>query len=79
VTGQPVIRLVLTTEQREEVKRRAGHDVEAIDLSVEDVKEARGALHFRWRLSTATGIPRRAWTKDDEKVASPDDPKERQP
>jgi hypothetical protein len=69
---QPV-RIVLTPEQREVVKRLSGQHIEAIDLTPDepDAKEpgTSGPLRFRWRLSQATGIPRQAWVteEDDEK------------
>jgi hypothetical protein len=65
---QPV-RLVLTPEQREIVRRMSGQHVEAIDLEPDPQpanKEAKGGvLRFLWRLSAATGIPRQAWVNED--------------
>ena len=59
------VRIVLTPEQRELVKRVSGQHVEAIELEADDTKQQGGPLRFLWRLSDATGIPRRAWTSDD--------------
>lgn len=74
------VRIVLTPEQREVVRRLSGQHVEAIELSPEEGKEAEtsekpgGVLRFLWRLSAATGIPRQAWVQDesepDEKAPS---------
>ena len=65
---QPV-RIVLTPEQREVVKRLSGQHVEAIELSPDDAEAKTpaqgGVLRFLWRLSAATGIPRQAWMTDD--------------
>ncbi len=71
---QPV-RIVLTPEQREVVKRLSGQHVEAIELSA-DGTEAKtpaqgGVLRFLWRLSAATGIPRQAWMNDDDAPGAP--------
>ena len=68
---QPV-RIVLTPEQREVVRRLSGQHVEAIELepeaaeAEEPAKKDRGMLRFRWRLSAATGIPRQAWLPDED-------------
>ena len=71
------VRLVLTPEQREIVKRLSGQHVEAIELEPEKpaANEApkKGVLRFLWRLSAATGIPRQAWLPDEEdRKAKPD-------
>jgi hypothetical protein len=67
---QPV-RIVLTPEQREVVKRLSGQHVEAIELTPEESKNQApatgGPLRFLWRLSQATGIPRQAWVTEDDK------------
>lgn len=60
------VRIVLTEEQRDLVKRLSGQHVEAIELGAEEEKSASGPLRFFWRLSAATGIPRRAWALDEE-------------
>jgi hypothetical protein len=66
MSQQPSIRLVLTPEQREIVRRASGHDIEAIDLSPEDAAVGQAATPVKagWRLSVATGIPRQAWVED---------------
>jgi hypothetical protein len=61
---QQPVRIVLTTEQREMVRRLSGQHVEAIDLEPDDDAKTGGELKFRWRLSDATGIPRQAWMRD---------------
>jgi hypothetical protein len=62
---QPV-RIVLTPEQRETIRRMSGQNFDAIELTPEDAKKAGGgALRLLWRLSAATGIPRQKWSKAD--------------
>ncbi|HEY4129740.1 MAG TPA: hypothetical protein VGM50_03955 [Gemmatimonadaceae bacterium] len=60
------VRIVLTEEQRSLVKRLSGQHVEAIELGAADETSSSGPLRFFWRLSAATGIPRRAWMVDDQ-------------
>jgi hypothetical protein len=66
------VRIVLTPEQREVVRRLSGQHVEALELEPEPArptdppKQPGGVLRFRWRLSAATGIPRQAWLPDEE-------------
>ena len=62
---QPV-KLVLTPEQREMVRRMSGQNIDAIELGPEDTKKGGGPLKFLWRLSTNTGIPRQKWDNEDE-------------
>jgi hypothetical protein len=69
------VRLVLTPEQREVVKRLSGQHVEAIELTPEgEGSQAKpgGVLRFLWRLSAATGIPRQAWVEDEEPGGPPE-------
>lgn len=63
---QDPVRIVLTPEQRELVRRLSGQHVEAIELEPDDAKKTGGPLQFRWRLSAATGIPRQAWIEEDQ-------------
>ena len=74
MTEEEPVRLVLTPEQREIVKRLSGQHVEAIELEPEKpaANEAptneppkKGVLRFLWRLSAATGIPRQRWVEGD--------------
>ncbi|HXW97602.1 MAG TPA: hypothetical protein VEI47_08460 [Gemmatimonadales bacterium] len=72
------VRIVLTPEQREVVKRLSGQHVEAIELSpdegAEEGKKSEGKggfLRFRWRLSAATGIPRQAWMQAEDDAEKP--------
>ncbi|HTS87258.1 MAG TPA: hypothetical protein VMG41_02105 [Gemmatimonadales bacterium] len=60
------LRIVLTPEQREVVRRMSGQHVEAIELKPDDDRKQAGVLRFLWRLSAATGIPRQAWVTEDE-------------
>jgi hypothetical protein len=61
MSDQEPVRIVLTAEQRELVKRLSGQHVDAIDVAPDDMKKGGGPLRFFWRLSAATGIPRQAW------------------
>lgn len=61
---QPV-RIVLTPEQREAVRRLSGQSIDAIELTPDDASKTGGPLRLLWRLSAATGIPRQAWFKSD--------------
>jgi len=61
------VRIVLTPEQRELVRRLSGQHVEAIELEPDDAKQTSGPLRFRWRLSAATGIPRQVWIDEDQR------------
>lgn len=72
MADQEPVRIVLTEEQRNLVKRLSGQHVEAIELEAEDEKSSTGPLKFRWRLSAATGIPRRAWALDEESTDAGD-------
>ena len=61
---QPV-RLVLTPEQRETVRRLSGQQIDAIELTPDEAKKGVGPLRFLWRLSAASGIPRQAFVQED--------------
>ena len=67
---QPV-RIVLTPDQRETVRRLSGQQIDAIELTPDDMKKGEGPLRLLWRLSAATGIPRQKWMTDDEAPPSP--------
>jgi hypothetical protein len=60
------VRIVLTPDQRETVRRLSGQNFDAIEITPEDVKKGGGPLRLLWRLSAASGIPRQAWRKGDE-------------
>lgn len=66
MADQEPVRIVLTEEQRNLVRRLSGQHVEAIELEADDAKSSSGPLRSRWRLSAATGIPRRAWEFADD-------------
>lgn len=68
------VRLVLTPEQREVVRRLSGQHVEAIELQPEEPKKEGGVLRLLWRLSAATGIPRQAWSRTEEPDPPPSKP-----
>ena len=63
---QEPVRIVLTPEQREQIKRASGQIVDALEIDPGEAKKPGGVLKFLWRLSAATGIPRQAWMNDDE-------------
>lgn len=67
MSDEKPVRIILTPEQRETIQRLSGQHVDAIEVSPNDVKQGGGPLRFLWRLSAATGIPRQAWAKDDDK------------
>lgn len=62
-----LVHLVLTHEQRDLVRRASGHDVEAIELHTEHQGEH---VRLKWRLSSASGIPRQDWSDADLKKGS---------
>ncbi|MEP6619164.1 MAG: hypothetical protein ABJE47_07615 [bacterium] len=66
MTEEEPIRLELTPDQRESIRRASGQHVEALDLVRDDDHDGVKPVHARWRVSIATGIPRQAWV-DDEK------------
>ena len=56
--------LELTPEQQALVRRHSGQHAQILQLTFpeEGTQEGVGrGLHFRWRLSQATGIPRQVW------------------
>ena len=63
---QEPVRIVLTPEQRKQVRRLSGQVVEALELEPDEKKKVGGPLRFLWRLSAATGIPRQAWMGQDD-------------
>jgi hypothetical protein len=67
VPDQDPVRIVLTPEQRELVHRLSGQHVDAIELEPDDAKKTGDPMQFRWRLSAATGIPRQAWTEENQR------------
>jgi hypothetical protein len=60
------VRLVLTPEQKEMVRRMSGQNIDAIELEPEDTKQGGGPLRFLWRLSSTSGIPRQQWAEGAE-------------
>jgi hypothetical protein len=59
------VRIVLTPEQRDLVRRMSGQNIDAIELTPDKATPDSGPLRFLWRLSAATGIPRHGWFKAD--------------
>ena len=58
------IELQLTPEQQSIIRRLSGKHAAVLELTMdpEDPGEGVGrSLVFRWRLSSATGIPRQVW------------------
>ncbi len=67
------MRLILTREQRAMIKRLSGQDMEAIDLTPDELDRSKGSatmLKFQWRLSATSGIPRQKWVGEDEEPSS---------
>lgn len=71
MTEEEPVRIVLTPEQREVVRRLSGQHIEALELQPDDDKKEGGILRFRWRLSAATGIPRQAWAREEGEEEQP--------
>jgi hypothetical protein len=67
------LRIVLTPDQRETVRRLSGQNIDAIELTPDDMKRGGGPVNLLWRLSEATGIPRQRWFTRDS--APPQEPK----
>jgi len=65
VAEEQPVRIVLTPEQRETVKRLSGQYIDAIELTPDESNKSGGPLRLLWRLSAATGIPRQGWFKSD--------------
>jgi len=66
VADQEPVRIVLTPEQREQIRRVSGQVVDALEIEAGETKKPGGVLRFLWRLSAATGIPRQVWTSDEQ-------------
>jgi hypothetical protein len=61
---QPPFQLQLTEEQKEILHRATGEHVAAIVLTPDpsDASSGKGrGLHFSWRISVDSGIPRQQW------------------
>jgi len=67
VSEETPVRIVLTPEQQEKIRRLSGQHIDAIEVTPDDAKQGGGPLRFLWRISQATGIPRQAWMQDDDK------------
>jgi hypothetical protein len=60
----PPIQISLTEEQQALIQRLSGQHAQVLELVPDPTDGASGvgqSLHFRWRLSTTTGIPRQQW------------------
>ncbi len=66
MADQEPVRIVLTPEQRELVRRMSGQNIDAIELEADETAKGGGPMKFVWRLSATTGIPRQKWVEDDE-------------
>ena len=66
MAAEEPVRIVLTPEQRETVRRLSGQNIDAIELTPDDTKKGEGPLRFVWRLSAATGMPRQAFILDED-------------
>ena len=63
------IQLPLTREQQEIIQRLSGQVAQVLEITPHDHDAAEGdgkSLTFRWRLSSASGIPRQVWAGDEE-------------
>lgn len=63
------IKLPLTQEQQEIIRRLSGQFAQFIEItpSANQAGEGHGrTLEFHWRLSSSTGIPRQVWGEDDD-------------
>jgi hypothetical protein len=61
---QPLIHLQLTEEQKEILHRVTGEHAAAIELIPDSSDGSSGkgrGLHFSWRISVDSGIPRQQW------------------
>jgi len=65
MSGEKPLRITLTPEQQEQIRRLSGQQIDAIELEPDDAKKGGGPLKFLWRLSKSTGIPRRAWEEGE--------------
>jgi hypothetical protein len=66
------IQLPLTREQQEIIRRLSGQFAQVLEITPHSQDAAEGdgkSLHFRWRLSTASGIPRQVWEGDEDEAA----------
>jgi hypothetical protein len=69
------IQIPLTDEQQALIRRLSGQFAQVLELIPDPADGASGAgrgLQFRWRLSTATGIPRQQWGPGDQSATSPE-------
>lgn len=62
------LRIDLTAEQRAQVRRLSGTDIEAIEISPKDANKGGGFFRFLSRLSVSTGIPRLHVDEDEERT-----------
>ncbi|MFL5496072.1 MAG: hypothetical protein ACJ8DC_16935 [Gemmatimonadales bacterium] len=68
-----LIQIPLTDEQQALIRRLSGQFAQVLELTPDPADGASGAgrgLQFRWRLSTATGIPRQQWGAGDPSATS---------
>lgn len=63
------IQIPLTREQQEIIRRLSGRHAQVLEITPNSTDSSEGdgrSLQFRWRLSSATGIPRQVWAGDEE-------------
>ena len=61
---QPLIQLQLTEEQKQILHRVTGEHIAAIELTPDQSDGSSGTgrgLHFAWRISVDSGLPRQRW------------------
>ena len=69
------IQIPLTDEQQALIRRLSGQFAQVLELTPDPADWAAGSgcgLQFRWRLSTATGIPRQQWGAGNQSATSPE-------
>lgn len=66
MADQEPARIVLTPEQREQIRRVSGQVMDALEIDANESKKPGGVLKFLWRLSAAPGIPRQKWMTDED-------------
>jgi len=62
------MQIPLTPEQQAIIRRLSGQHAEVLELMPDAGEPSSGSgqsLRFRWRLSTATGIPRQQWVGEE--------------
>ncbi|MEP6573356.1 MAG: hypothetical protein ABJD11_11700 [Gemmatimonadota bacterium] len=68
MTERQSIKIQLTPEQQEMVRRLSGQNAEVMEIEPDPTAGGQGgSLRFLWRLSAASGIPRQEWVDTSKK------------